>query len=769
MKRKLSLCLALFMFILSFSNFSVAAATNIPLWESSVTTKTVTVTQGDGPNDEWTSYRYIPTETKEYAIKLPYVNNNYISISVRTIDDIYVDRDHWMGESYEYYILNLTAGQEYVVSFYGVNYTGEISIVKWDTKYLLPDHPFIQEDEKKAVNVTIDDYAYFLFTAKATDTYCFGHNTDDISVDLSPTYKTTTQQGHHPEELGNWHTDIPTTQRGTLYRLEKGNTYLISIRARGFNQTVTDTVWIRQGEAPTDTWSANILNSVTLKLNQEATYHLTPSESGKYMVLGDGRFIFDVFDKKGNSALHSEFTAPDHVSGYIFNLTGGQKYTVSVRLYRGLENGETSATGKFRFEKVGAVKSVSLYIVTLTDNSCTIGIDSDPVCAGYLDGVKWSISNTADFEITNSYNGGIELQAKKKGKKTTVTAKIGSITTSIEVDTTAKPPVLEEGKTFTVNGTVGRSGTAAVFTPAKSGKYEFTITPKRIHPDQKVNMSFIIGYDLDQDPTYYKSNITGKYTFTVNLKAGRKYYISKYETRYSVVYKYVGAASSSGDTSSKDNNASTSPGINDNTPIPAVKIMPFTVTGSENVFLIDNDSLQQAVTTGSAIQVDFPEDVSIQLDNAVITSLCGVANGEGASLHSIHEELSDLNDEQQKALKDKDLALLLDLKLTVGDNEIHQLGGNALVTIPNPDKDKNWNVLYIAEDGAIETMDITCDDTITFATNHFSHYALVSDIEKTTTDKAQNKWILPVIICLVLIGGGTGAFFFLKKKNFFKK
>ncbi len=768
MKRKLSLCLALFIFMLSFSGFSVTANNDIPLWESSVTTKTVTVTGTNGPSEEKVSYRYIPTETEEYAIKIPHMRENPLSYSIYTIDDVYVNYENWVTETYVYSIFKLTAGQEYIVSFYGASFKGEISIAKWDSKFLLPDCPYIKEGEKKTVTVTNDAPADFLFSPSATDTYCFGHSGDDVSVSFMPTYKTTTEYGHHPEELGNWHTDVPTTQRGTLYRLEKGNTYLISIRARSVSGSVTDTVWINRGEAPTDTWSVNTLNSVTLKLNQEATYHLTPSESGKYMVLADNRFIFNVSDKKENSVPCTEFTSQDHVLGYIFTLTGGQKYTVSVRLYRGLENGQTTATGKFRFEKVGAVKSASLFVITQSDKACVIGLDTDPVCGGYLEGVKWSVSNTSAFEIEETLNHGIMLRIRKKGK-TTVTAKVGNVTTSIEVDTSATPPVLKEGQTLTVKGSIGNSGTAAVFTPAKSGKYEFTVTPKIIHPDQKVDMSFGIFYDLDQDPTYYKAGITGKHTCTVNLKAGRKYNINKYEMRYSVVYKYVGAASSSDDTTSQSGNTSASPGINDNTPIPAVKIIPFAVTDSKNVFLIGNDSLQQAATTGSAIQVDFPEDVSIQLDNAVITSLCGAANGAGASLHSIHEKLSDLNDEQQKALKDKDLALLLDLKLTVGDTEIHQLGGNAQITIPNPDKDKNWDVLYIAEDGAIETMDITCGDTITFATNHFSHYALVSDIEKATTDKAQNKWILPVVISLVVLGGGAGAFFFLKKKNFFKK
>ena len=70
-------------------------------------------------------------------------------------------------------------------------------------------------------------------------------------------------------------------------------------------------------------------------------------------------------------------------------------------------------------------------------------------------------------------------------------------------------------------------------------------------------------------------------------------------------------------------------------------------------------------------------------------------------------------------------------------------------------------------------MDITCDENITFSTEHFSHYALVWREKQDSLQNGggSNGWIAIPIVLILLAGGGTAAYFVLKKKGLipFKK
>jgi len=494
--------------------------------------------------------------------------------------------------------------------------------------------------------------------------------------------------------------------------------------------------------------------------------------------------------------LGTEFMTSDGVEGYVYDLEAGRQYTVMLQEWGSFTD---SITGTFRFEKVGAVKSASIYVANFHSESYFLGIDFDPICGG-LEGVTWSVSDPSVFSIVSQHNTGIELRILKQGKAT-ITAKVGNVTTSIELTAPGKLPVLTEGKTL--NLTIG--GTAAEFTPSKTGKYQFTVSPNRA-------MMFSVFYDIEQDPIYFKEDFSEKLTFTLNLNAGHTYELVQLFGRSAVSVKYMGGSSSQGSTTAPTtpptqpatlspaapSQAVTEPTqntqpVSTNATAPSapsetvpeddtsgklitledvsaatqnatVQVIRFSTNELDEGFLLSADALQLAADKDCSIAFDFPGNISVELDNAVLKSLSGATDGKEISFHTTQQLYTALNEQQQKALEGKSLICLLDIELSAGDSSIHQLGGTAQISFSNIDTSKNWSVLYLAEDGSVEVMDITSDSSISFCTDHFSHYALILNNDRT--DAPSNGWILPAVIAFVVIaGGGTAAFLIIRKKK----
>lgn len=198
-----------------------------------------------------------------------------------------------------------------------------------------------------------------------------------------------------------------------------------------------------------------------------------------------------------------------------------------------------------------------------------------------------------------------------------------------------------------------------------------------------------------------------------------------------------------------------------------------TSDAENRTFQISADALQLAVEKGLALSLEFPANVNVQLGEDILKSINGISSSEDILISVTPQPFSALNESQQKAMDGWGLGWLLDMELTVGGKSIHELGGKAQITFPNKDVNEDWTVLYLAEDGTVEVMDITCDENITFSTEHFSHYALVWQEKQAVTqnDGGSNGWIAIPIVLIILAGGGTAAFFILKKKGLipFKK
>lgn len=791
MKIKFALHILLIVLLTTLLCTAIAADGEILTWESNVETKEITVIEGGDP----IYYRFVPTETREYAIKYPH--NVPLGYEFRTSNDETLEFWNWMDDNNNFYdIYTLNAGTEYILTlFYGGEstpegkYTGNVSIVPWENKLTLPDYPYLQDNQKVNVTVTEDLCEYYLYSPAQSGTYCIGRNTSCVRVSLSPVPQTPNDMPHDPEPLGDWRTD---TMQGDLYHLEKGNIYLICIENFGFvsGETITDSVWIRPGETPKDeypTWNINDTKTVTLKKDESVKYYLTPSQSGKYMVRTTSNIRFEVIN--GPDMLGEEFSTSDGTRGIVFDLTAGTQYTVMIQEWAS-EHG--TVTGTFKFEKVGAVKSASIYVANFGTDHYILGLDTDPIC-GHLEGVTWSVSNTDVFRVVNQHDTGIELEIRGTGKAT-VTAKVGNITTSIELTAPGKLPVLTEGKTL--NMTIG--GTAALFTPEKSGKYQFTVTPNK---DDRT-MYFAVFIDKKDNPQFMREEFTGKLEFTIELSAGQEYQLVQLFNRGSVSVKYVGGTSvapttppTSAPTSpapdvtepsqsvttptdvtepTPTENTPTAPteGDSDDTPIGSTLITAEDITDADLIefenannatYQISAEAVKLAAEQGSSLSLDFPSNVNVVLYNNILQSLCEGTTDEYITVSVTPQTYYDLNAEQQAALDGKSLVMLLDMTLSFGGINIHDLGGNAQITLPNPDSNKDWQILYLADDGTVEILEITGDEEISFSTDHFSKYALVF-AEKDDANSNLILWIC-IGISVLLIGGGTAAFFIIRKKK----
>jgi len=800
MKKRYALLFLLIIFLATLFITAVSADSEIIDWPADSETINITVIEGGDP----IYYRFVPTETREYAIKYP--SNVPLGYEFRTSNDEVVDFWNWIDNDNNFNdIYTLTAGTEYILTLYygGMStpegkYTGNISIIPWENKLPLPDYPYLQDNQKVTFTVTDDLCEYYLYSPTQSGTYCIGRNTSCLRISLSPVPQVPNDMPHDPEHLGDWRTD---TMQGDLYHLEKGNIYLISIE--GFavvpGETITDTVWIRPGEAPKNEypiWNIKDTKTIKLKKDEIVKYYLTPSESGRYMVRTTEGIRFDVYSE--NDMLGQEFSTSDGTEGMVFDLVAGTQYTVMAQEWGSFAE---NVTATFKFEKVGAVMSASIYIANFSNESYHLGIDFDPICAG-LEGVTWSVSDPSVFSFVSTYDNGAQLRILKNGTAT-VTAKVGNVTASIKLTAPGKLPVLTEDKSL--NLTIG--GTAALFTPKKSGKYQFTVNPKQ---DDRT-MYFAVFIDKKDDPLFMNEEFTGKLNFTIELEAGQEYQLVQLFNRGSVSVKYVGSTTTVKPT--------TPPTVAPTTPPPIVTDPPETVTNpteitevteptqpteiettptmptegsSEDVpiggtlitvdditeeeliafesaenttFQISAEALQQAAEQGSSLSLDFPSDVNVVLDNSILQALCEDTAGEYVSVSVAPQTYYDLNADQQAALEGKSLVLLLDMTLSFGEINIHELGGTAQITLPNPDSNKYWQILFLAEDGTVEVMDITGDDQITFNTEHFSKYALVFG-EKTIAKKTDDLilWIV-LPIAIVLAGGGTAAFIIIKKKK----
>lgn len=105
-----------------------------------------------------------------------------------------------------------------------------------------------------------------------------------------------------------------------------------------------------------------------------------------------------------------------------------------------------------------------------------------------------------------------------------------------------------------------------------------------------------------------------------------------------------------------------------------------------------------------------------------------------------------------------------DISLILNGAEV-QPGGAVKVTLPIPEsasKYKNVQVVYIDDNGNVTACktEMNNDGTLTFITDHFSHYAIVG-----VPNNSSAIWIVIAVVAVLLVGGAVIVFIFFKNKK----
>jgi len=142
---------------------------------------------------------------------------------------------------------------------------------------------------------------------------------------------------------------------------------------------------------------------------------------------------------------------------------------------------------------------------------------------------------------------------------------------------------------------------------------------------------------------------------------------------------------------------------------------------------------------------------TVELDENAIKNLASY--GEGLKITIGTVDKNQLNKEQQKKVGNN---TIISAEAMVGSTVIHDLGGNATVTMPytlksgeDPNKIEMW---YLDDQGNITEIDATYDSetkTVSFVTDHFSYYVVAFGSPDTTP--TSNNWIIYIAIIIVVI------------------
>jgi hypothetical protein len=193
----------------------------------------------------------------------------------------------------------------------------------------------------------------------------------------------------------------------------------------------------------------------------------------------------------------------------------------------------------------------------------------------------------------------------------------------------------------------------------------------------------------------------------------------------------------------------------------------FTVVGVDNRTLeLTPKALQAAVDNGLSISTEFICGTTVSLSQDILAGLDNIGE-DTVKLSVTPQHFGVLNEDQTKAVDGLVHGKLLDISLSVADQNIHQLGGKAKITLANLDPDQVWMVLYLAEDGTVEQMETEIDDhSITFYTDHFSYFVLAHDqtAHAVDSDNGSANWIW-IVLALILVAGGAAAVIILRKKG----
>ena len=166
----------------------------------------------------------------------------------------------------------------------------------------------------------------------------------------------------------------------------------------------------------------------------------------------------------------------------------------------------------------------------------------------------------------------------------------------------------------------------------------------------------------------------------------------------------------------------------------------------EEIVSPDNGDIKASVPEGSSAIFEVSTTLEVEEANDRISE------NVKASIEVV------VQNNKAEVLASYDISLLL-------DGARVQPGGAVEVTLPVPENAGEYDelqVVYIDDSGKATLCEthMNEDGTITFVTDHFSHYAIVG-----IPGSSSGVWIAITVISAVLIAGAVVAVFLIKKKN----
>lgn len=602
------------------------------------------------------------------------------------------------------------------------------------------------------------------------------------------------------------HVEGKANANDECYRLKGGVRYLVKISMSSayteWPEGLSDTISIYAGEPKKEAdlctpFPNNGKLTLTVKPGEEFKYKFTPSSSGTYALYGINTVI-NVRLRCGPESLdmpdNQLFVANPfgNAFGYIADMTAGETYIITFSVW---ENESQSFTDTYYLEKVTGMKSAELrsaFDHTTTDLFGYVGGSiqlfpyTDPLYYEALT-TQWTVSDpsVAQF-ITEDSKQTRELALKKAGT-VTVTATVNGQAVS-ETITVKERPVLEMNQTtkLTFGGT---TGVQCAFTPTESGYYRFAMTGA--------------GGTTTIMDTNYGTYWEGSGALTANLTAGKTYILEGAfgPSDYTVRVSKGSASDPTNPLPSGDEPTDPTESVTQTQTQPTTDKQPdhkvpvhkengkaqvkyedvahlldatdtLTVTVEDTAVTtvtLPTQALTEAAQADTALRVELPH-ATVVLDAAILTKVARQADGETVELTVEQVDASTLSKQQQKTLKNKEVAGVVRILLG-GENEIHELGGTAAVTVPfTPESDKALAdyVVYYLDGGKLEKMKtVVTDEGLTFFTTHFSDYTLVYEPQADNTDKPTldiGAVVLYSILALVILAGGGVAIWFISKR-----
>ena len=173
--------------------------------------------------------------------------------------------------------------------------------------------------------------------------------------------------------------------------------------------------------------------------------------------------------------------------------------------------------------------------------------------------------------------------------------------------------------------------------------------------------------------------------------------------------------------------------------------------------LVKTEQLVSADNT--AVKITAPEGSHAILNENTVLKVEAV---EDAPTENVQANIAVVADGgKAEILASYDISLVL-------DGASIQPGGAVEVTLPAPENADEYDsiqVVYIDDNGGVTPCEtrVNEDGTITFVTDHFSHYAIVGITDAPAS--ASLTWIWIPVIAVVLIAGVAVAWIVIKKKK----